>query len=308
MNIYQAALTYLYTLPIVSRWDDLAGLLAQTTQAQPRHWQLPARVCQAVGGTPAQAIPAVAAIACVHLAIKTVDDMLDADPEGQYHRFGYPMTANLAGALQAAGLAAITQSDAPALAQSLILHRLNSMLLLTALGQYWDTQNPHTEEAYWQVTRAKSNPFFGAAFYIGAVMGGADAANADKLGELGGLYGEMIQIHDDLNDAMAVPAGVDWLAGRFPLPILFAEVVPHPDQARFHHLRGQVEQPDALAEAQEILIRCGAISYAIDQLMQRDRQATALRHQLQLAQPQVIDKVLEEVIEPVQQLLHLVTA
>jgi len=178
------------------------------------------------------------------------------------------------------------------------------MLLFTALGQYWDTQNPHTEEAYWQVTRAKSAPFFGATLYVGAMMGGADATSAGKLGELGELYGEMIQIHDDLNDAMAVPASVDWLQGRFPLPILFAEVVPHPDQARFRHLRRQVEQADALVEAQDILIRCGAVSYAIDQLLQRHRQATALRPQLHLAQPRVIDQVLEGVIEPVQKLLH----
>lgn len=40
------------------------------------------------------------------------------------------------------------------------------------------------------------------------------------------LYGEMI--HDNLNDTMVVPANPDWLQGRKPLPILFAQTVEHP--------------------------------------------------------------------------------
>jgi geranylgeranyl diphosphate synthase, type I len=306
MDLYQKVLTYVATVPTVNQWPELATLIARAAEARPRHWRLPALACEAVGGTVAQAIPAVAAMACLHLAIKAVDDMLDADPQGPHHELGYPMTANVAGALQAAGLAAITQSEAPAASQALVLHRLHAMLLTTALGQYWDVQNPNTEEAYWRVARTKSAPFFGATLFVGAALGGADVATATQLGQLGELYGEMIQIHDDLNDVMAVPASVDWLQARHPLPILFAELVPHPDQARFRVLRRQVEEPNALAEAQEIVLRCGAVSYALDQLWQRHQQAIVWQHQMQLAQPEVIGQLLAEVIEPVEQLLHQV--
>ncbi len=53
-------------------------------------------------------------------------------------------------------------------------------------------------------------------------MGGATETTATRLGEVGALYGEMIQLSDDLNDVMEYPANVDWLQGRYPLPILRA--------------------------------------------------------------------------------------
>lgn len=71
----------------------------------------------------------------------------------------------------------------------------------------------------------------------------------------------MIQLHDDLNDTMAVPANPDWLQGRKPLPILFAQSVDHPDHARFQELCQDISNENALREAQDILIRCGGVSY-----------------------------------------------
>jgi hypothetical protein len=57
----------------------------------------------------------------------------------------------------------------------------------------------------------------------------------------------------------------DWLLGRLPLPILCAQAVDHPDRRRFIELRQNIPEPDALTEAQEILVRCGAIRYGIHQ-------------------------------------------
>ena len=65
----------------------------------------------------------------------------------------------------------------------------------------------------------------------------------------------MVQIHDDLNDSLAVPANPDWTLGRAPLPILFAQVVNHPDRTRFHELRGVIAEPAALALANACSLR-----------------------------------------------------
>jgi geranylgeranyl diphosphate synthase type I len=306
MDLYAATWAYLATLPAVQEWPELRTLLEQVTQKQPRHWRLPARGCAASGGTLDQAIPAVAATGCLYLAIVLVDDMLDADPKGQHNTLGYPFTANLASALQAAGLEAIARAPVPLATQTAMLSRLNRMILLTALGQYWDAQNPHDEASYWRVTRTKSSPFFGTALAVGALLGGATEESAARLGEVGEIYGEMIQINDDLNDVMAVPANADWHQGRFPLPILFAELVPHPQQAQFRSLRQHITETGALQVAQEILIRSGAMSYAMDQLLQRHRQATDLLNQMLLVERAGVQQLLDEVVAPAQRLLDQV--
>lgn len=160
------------------------------------------------------------------------------------------------------------------------------MFLTTALGQFQDIQTPGTEEAYWKVMQTKSSPFFGAAFYLGGLMGGTAIETADRLRDLGRLYGEMIQIHDDLNDSLAIPANPDWIQNRSPLPILFAKLVGHPDRARFAALCQDIHASGALEEAQEILIRCGAVSYCVDQLVRRSQSVRAMLTALPLKQPE----------------------
>lgn len=301
---YDTALDYLLALSAVQEWDELCALLTRTTTTKVRHWELPALACQAVGGLPSQAIPATAALVALYLAIILVDDMLDEDPKGYYVQRGYPATSHLAGALQAVGLEAIAQSNATAEVKAAVSNKLNSMLLSTALGQYWDTHNPQDEGAYWRVVQTKSAPFFGAALYVGALMGGAPENKAAKLEQIGRLYGELIQLHDDLHDVMQKPANADWTQGRSPLPILFATVVCHPDQARFQVLRQQIHEPNALAQAQSILIRCGAVSYVVDQLLQRHQKVETLLKEMVLVDSGVIRDLLNKTVQPVHHLLE----
>jgi hypothetical protein len=113
----------------------------------------------------------------------------------------------------------------------------------------------------------------------------------------------MIQINDDLTDVLATPANPDWLQGRYPLPILYATLVPHPERERFIALRGQANEEWALSELQDILIRSGAISYGIDQLLQRAERVHALLAQTPLARPQVIEEMMDNLLDPVRNLL-----
>ena len=303
---YQATLDYLLAQFAVREWSELSALVKRATAAQLRHWELPLLACHAVGGTTSQAIPAMAALVALFLSIVLVDDMLDEDPKGYFVQNGYPAASHLAGALQAAGLEAIAQSTAREDVKSAVINKLNRMLLCTALGQYWDTHNPQDEEAYWQIVQTKSAPFFGTALYIGALMGSTTEEEATKLETIGGIYGELIQLHDDLHDVMQKPANPDWTQGRSPLPILFATVVSHPDQERFLALRQRISDPEALAEAQIILIRCGAISYVIDQLLQRHQKAEALLGDMGDIESGVIRDLLNKTTEPIHRLLESV--
>jgi geranylgeranyl pyrophosphate synthase len=276
MDLYDSTLALLLASPLVSEWPELQALLRRVAASRPRDWRLPVIAGKAVGGTTKQVLPAVAALACMQVSIILIDDLLDEDPRGEYRRIGAPATANLASAVQALGLAVLQSSDTDPMTLRAAMSSLLEMMTRTALGQQRDTENPSDEEGYWQVVHNKSAPFFGTALHTGALLGGSSPEVAEQLRALGHLYGEMIQIHDDFNDTMAEPANPDWMQGRAPLPILFAQTVEHPERERFLQLKAELPDPAALIEAQAILLRCGAVSYSIHQLLHRHQAATNL--------------------------------
>ncbi len=299
MDIYEEARSTLLEMSIVKSWAEMQNAVEKMAARRPRDWQLPMLACVAVGGNSKQAVPASSAIGCMQMSIILVDDMLDEDPRGEYHHIGVGAASNLASALQAVGMEVISQSGASMDVKLGALRCLNQMMLTTALGQHLDAQNPQDEETYWELVRTKSSPFFGAALYVGALLGRADPETAAQIDKFGQLYGEMIQIHDDLNDSMETPANPDWTQGRAPLPILFAQVVDHPDRERFLQLRRDIADPDALTEAQTILIRCGAVSYCIDQLLRRVQAAREILDKLSLVHPEKLEGLIADVVDPV---------
>jgi hypothetical protein len=118
----------------------------------------------------------------------------------------------------------------------------------------------------------------------------------------------MIQIHDDLHDVMECPANPDWITNRSPLPILYAQVVAHPDRERFIALRQDIVAPGALHEAQAILIRSGAVSYAIYHLLQRYHKAQTILDDTVLFDRSPIDHLLGALVEPIPELMVLAGA
>ena len=303
MDIYNQINDYFSTLPCMESWDEARTMFQRAVSGKPGHWLLPVRACEAVGGSQRQALPAMVAIACAHIGILLVDDMLDGDPRGDYHRIGMPASSNMACAFQAAALYSISRCVQEPPARIAALTNFNEMFLSTTFGQFLDAQGVADEEDYWRTTQTKSSPFFGAALQLGALTGGATLDTAEQMKVLGNLYGEMIQSHDDLHDTMETPANPDWTQGRSPLPVLFAQLVDHPDRARFMELHRNISGEGALQQAQEILIRCGAISYCVDQLIQKHCAADAILNSLSLAHPAAIASVLDAVIAPVQKLL-----
>jgi len=304
MDIYQSSVDYLLTFPIFDSWQEMRRILQQLAAKHPRDWQLPVIACRAIGEPEEKAIPASAALACAQISIILVDDMLDNDPRGEYHRIGSGRAANLALAFQAAAMDALVKSEASSAVQQAASDSLNRMMLTTAYGQELDIQNPSDEASYWRVVENKSAPFYGCAIHLGALLAEAGEAVTRNLERLGRLYGEMIQIHDDLNDTMAVPANPDWLQKRRPLPILFALSVEHPDRKRFVDLYEDISMGNALQEAQEILIRCGAVSYCVDQLIRRHQAAQDILNKTPLANKEAVDSLIEDVIAPVWKLFQ----
>lgn len=307
MGIYQDAIHLLLTDPSTRTWPQLRQTIEQAAHREPVAWDFPIRACIAVGADPIWALPAVAAITCAHMALILIDDLLDEDPRGAYLQLGSGRAANLSTGLYALGISVLFQTKAYS-QRELAAAALNEMMGQTAYGQDLDVQNPLSEEGYWAVTQAKSSPYFGGGLYIGALLGQANQETAQQLKRFGGIFGEIMQIHDDLNDCLASPANVDWLQGRSPLPILFAELVDHPDRQRFRDLRSKAAEPEALAEAQAILVRSGAISYCISELIARRLNATELLRTLDLPNPKPLEELLDQALAPVKHLFASVGA
>jgi len=305
MEIYKQITDYINGFEGFSAWPEMQKIFDKAASGKPKHWIIPALACEAVGDGVEQAIPGVAAIACSHVSIILIDDMLDEDPRGEHNLFGLPAAANMAAAFQSLGLEAIHRSGLAPDVKLVALGSLNNMVRKTSFGQYLDaTLTSIDESTYWKIVQSKSSPFFGAAIQVGGLYGGASIEVGEQLNRLGGLYGECIQIHDDLNDSLAVPANPDWSGNRAPLPILFAQVVNHPDRDRFLALRREIDDPKNLSEAQKILVRCGAVSYCLNAILAKQKEALSLLNTIPLANKTVLEKLFDGLVLPVWRLLN----
>lgn len=306
MNIIQESSQLLLAHDICQQWPELRGAIERSIPREPFSWKLPAVAAEAVGGQPRDVLPALAGFSCVHISIRLIDDLLDEDQRLESVDGDLARTANLAIAFQALGVDFLLGLEDPLATAS--LKELGKMQLYLAWGQDLDAQNIQNEERYWQIAKAKSGIYFASALYVGALYGDAHQSVAEQLRDFGVVYGEIMQIHDDLNDTLEDEAGPDWLGGRHPLPILFAETVDHPDRDRFLELRQRITDPAALREAQEILVRSGAISYAVNELILRHEIAQSKLDAITLPNPQPIQLLLDELMEPVENLLEQVAA
>jgi geranylgeranyl pyrophosphate synthase len=263
-------------LPEVAAWPEMANLFERTVPRYNVKWELPLMACHAVDGEESIAVVGAAAVACMQLSLVLVDDMLDNDPRGAYNRLGSAVASNLAFAFQAAAFRLIEQAPVEAERHAAVYASLAQMALACSFGQDLDARNLGGEESYWRVVKTKSSPFFGTSLYIGALLGRASFEVAERLRKVGLLIGEIIQVYDDLMDALQSPASPDWTQRRNNLAILYALTIDHPERTRFEALRDQVDDSQALEAAQQILIRCGAVSYCVYHIIKRHQAARRL--------------------------------
>lgn len=265
-------------------------------------WEIPAVACEAVGGSPETAVRGSAAILCSVISIHLVDDLLDEDPHGDYRRLGPGQAANLALAFQAAGHQVLDETTLSPQIRSALQAILAEMALATAHGQSLDARELQDEDEYWQVVGTKTPPLFSAAFAIGSLFGGAPPEAAECLGRLGGLLGLCVQVSDDLLDALQSPAAADWSRRPNNLPILYAMTADHPEREDFLALSARAAEPEALAAAQAILVRSGAISYCAFKMLEILGEARTLLASLPLANTASITRLFDTHTHPLHRL------
>ena len=292
-------------LPEVVDWPELATTFEKAGVAPRPDWELPLIACQAAGGTRADALPLAAAIACLQLSIILVDDILDDDARGAHVRHGPGPIANMALAYNNLATRLVAAASYDANQKLAIMSELTRVGLRTAVGQHLDVQNLVGQANYWKVVTAKSTPFYGGALKVGAIAGGASPALAAATYDLGVLFGEIIQIEDDLDDALQSPANADWTQGRNNLLILYALTTDHARRQRFAELAPHADDPSALAEAQQILVSSGAVSYCAYLLVRRYQEANELLARMDLASPRPLSDLLDAYAESLLRMLRV---
>ncbi len=287
-------------MPKVAGWPLLRDYVAARPGAGGHTiWSYPLHAGQALGAPEATTFPGAAAIYAAMLAIHLVDDLLDKDDRGFHHEIGVGGAANLASALQGVSHALLAEVPLPAEATRDMQQRLGVMFLETAQGQSLDQEAVHSEQDYWAALEAKTPPLLAAALAIGARLAGADGQQADALASLADDLACLIQVGDDVADATAVPARADWRPGAANLPIFYARTAEHPQRRAFIDLAARAPtDSEALQEAQEILLRSGAISYGVHVMLERAKTCRRAIEGLGLPTPDALAALVDSLIAP----------
>ncbi len=217
---------------------------------------------------------------------------------------GSGRAANLALALQAAAHLVIKHGNLAPERIPAIGDCLQAMAFATAVGQEMDVGIISGEDDYWRLVRAKSTPFYASAFELGAIAAGATSQQRAAINEVGMLFGEIIQLLDDMDDAFATPAKPDWTRQNNNLVILFAKTANHMERDEFIELLKEIHEPDKLVRAQGICIRAGSVSYCIYQLVSRIDQVKECLKQSDVPFSDPILDVFRQQLLPLKYLLH----
>jgi geranylgeranyl pyrophosphate synthase len=290
----------------IDAWPQALEFIGRAGGGESSVWEYPVAACRAVGGSEEAALPAAAAVLCSVASIRLVDDILDEDPRGDYRVVGTGPAANLALAFQAAGHLLLNDPQIPPEIRLALQASFAEMSLATCFGQALDVREIQSEEEYWRVVEGKTPPLFGESLRMGALLGGASTPVADGLSRLGRILGRYIQVSDDVTDALEIPARADWKRRGNNLPMLYAMTAPHPDREEFLHLSAAVEDSEALAEAQKILVRSGAVSYCTMKLLGFSREIRELFTNLPLPHPEPVARLIELHQQPLHRLLESV--
>jgi len=287
---------------------EMRAYWQQATERSRPDWELVETVASAIDpeyrrNNIAQEV--MAAIGCCQVAIILVDDILDDDPKGAYRTIGAGKAANLAMAFQSLAMELICKLDLPAERVMPLQSALAQLCLRTAVGQHLDVSEAvWTSDAYWQVVRDKSGPFYAGVMGMGALMLGRPEYLV-TFRTIGGLVGEMIQIRDDLMDIMAEPAAPDWAHGGNLLLIYARENEDAAMVADFEKAVTDVlaNEAGALERAQQFLLDDGGADYCLCLLREKATAAMDIMKSLAVENHQPIQGVLDKLVNQIEKVL-----
>ncbi|MBI3958458.1 MAG: polyprenyl synthetase family protein [Chloroflexi bacterium] len=248
--------------------------------------------CAAVGGDPATALPAAAAVEILHNFSLIHDDIEDGDETRRHRptvwkRWGMPQAINAGDGMFALAFAALLGSSARGVADSAVLAalaRFTTCCVALTEGQHLDLRFEQRETVavadYLRMIEGKTASLVAASLSIGALLGGAEAKTDDALYRFGRHIGLAFQIRDDILGIWGDPAltgkaaGNDILRRKKSLPLLYALEEPTVGQMLTDRMSKPMNESD-LPEILDLLAEANARSFTEEQVRSLHQQGLA---------------------------------
>lgn len=240
--------------------------------------------CAAVGGDPAQALPAAAGVEILHNFSLVHDDIEDGDKTRRHRAtvwalWGVPQAINVGDAMFALAFAALQrlpQRGVPAGAVMAVLREFTDTCIALTEGQHLDMsfeqRSAVSVDEYLRMIQGKTAALIGASVAIGAQIGGAREAQDAALRRFGQGIGLAFQIQDDIlgiwgdPQVTGKPAGNDLLRRKKSLPLLYALSRPGVGAQLAAVIDYPGFGPPDLPQALALLDDAGAQAYAETQM------------------------------------------
>jgi geranylgeranyl diphosphate synthase type I len=191
---------------------------------------LPLAMCEAVGGSAAEAVPVAAAIVAAERSLRVADDLADRDrPNRLWEQVGSARAWNYASALQTLCFGILSAS---AYDPELIL-RIQRLFVDTffciGAGQDRDLSRvPKTVGEYWSTIELKTAIAYSATCGAGAMVGTEDIRLIEACGAFGHHLGLGIQVFNDMESIWQPEGKTDLQQGKVTLPVIYALETNHP--------------------------------------------------------------------------------
>lgn len=239
--------------------------------------------CESVGGDPATALPAAAALEILHNFSLIHDDIEDGD-ETRRHRptmwtiWGVPQAINAGDGMFALAFAALLGSKARGVTDARMvaaLERFTACCTALTEGQHldmWFEEQDRVDVAdYLRMIEGKTASLLATSLSIGALIGGATGPVDDALYRFGRHLGLAFQIQDDILGIWGDPtltgkaAGNDILRRKKSLPLLYALGHPTVGPQLMERIAQPLDEKD-LPAIYELLAIAKAQAFAEEQM------------------------------------------
>jgi len=248
--------------------------------------------CEAVGGDPAQALPAAAAVEILHNFSLIHDDIEDGDQTRRHRptvwtQWGLPQAINAGDGMFALAFAALLGSSRRGVVDGTVIAALSRFTACCAAlteGQHLDisfeTRETVSVADYLRMIEGKTASLVATSLSLGALLGGAEAQTDDALYRFGRHIGLAFQVQDDILGIWGDPsltgkaAGNDILRHKKSLPLLYALEDATVGRRLMQCMERPMDEAD-LPEVFALLAQARARDFAEDQVHEQHRRGLA---------------------------------
>jgi hypothetical protein len=209
--------------------------------------------------------------------IRIIDDVQDEEPDC--------VAVDLAYGAFGRALELASELPLPDASWRAAVAAIGRALRETAIGQELEATATGSFAKFWEIVDRKTSPLAGAAFELGALAAGAEPKRAAELTRLAVPFGRLLQIGDDCNDALG-PDASDWRKPQQNLLMLYTLSGP-----RGAELTALLRQ--SLPDAKLLLLRDGALAYALHAQLTTLAGAADVIRELALPDPAPFLRLLE---------------